>query len=196
MRHRVRGRTLNRNASHRKAMFRNMAVSLLHTLRTEESEGKAKVSGRIVTTLEKAKELRPVIEKLITLAKKAQPHLEAAEQFATAAQRNTEAWKEWRKSERYQQWNKAIAPAVWLRRRAFSDLRDKEALNLLFSVVAPKMRDRNGGYVRIVRLSTVRLGDAGQQALIEFVGENDRVKTRRRAAPVVKEETVAAEASA
>lgn len=99
MRHRVRGRTLNRNASHRKAMFRNMAVSLLHTLRTEEVEGKAKVSGRIVTTLEKAKELRPVIEKLITLAKKAQPHLEAAEQFATAAQRNTEAWKEWRTSD-------------------------------------------------------------------------------------------------
>lgn len=177
-------------------MFRNMAVSLLHSLRTEEAEGKAKVAGRIVTTLEKAKELRPIIEKLVTLAKKAQPHVEAAEQFATAAQRNTEAWKEWRNSERYQQWNKAIAPAVWLRRRAFAGLRDKEALNILFNVVAPKFRDRNGGYTRVVRLSTVRLGDAGQQALIEFVGENDRVKTRRRAAPVVKEEPAVAGAEA
>ena len=57
MRHRKSGRQLNRNASHRKAMFRNMAVSLI------EHE-------QIKTTLPKAKELRRVIEPLITLAKK------------------------------------------------------------------------------------------------------------------------------
>jgi len=56
MRHRHSGRQLNRNSSHRKAMFRNMAVSLLdHEL--------------IKTTLPKAKELRRVVEPLITLAK-------------------------------------------------------------------------------------------------------------------------------
>ena len=56
MRHRKRGRKLNRNSSHRKAMFKNMAVSLLeHEL--------------IKTTLPKAKELRRVAEPLITLAK-------------------------------------------------------------------------------------------------------------------------------
>jgi large subunit ribosomal protein L17 len=56
MRHRSSGRKLNRNSSHRTAMFRNMAVSLLqHEL--------------IITTLPKAKELRRVVEPLITLAK-------------------------------------------------------------------------------------------------------------------------------
>ncbi|WP_457675222.1 50S ribosomal protein L17 [Thiolapillus sp.] len=56
MRHRKAGRQLNRNSSHRKAMFRNMAVSLI------EHE-------MIKTTLPKAKELRRVAEPLITLAK-------------------------------------------------------------------------------------------------------------------------------
>ena len=57
MRHRNTGRKLGRNSSHRKAMFRNMSVSLL-------------LHETIKTTLPKAKELRRVIEPLITLAKK------------------------------------------------------------------------------------------------------------------------------
>jgi len=56
MRHRNAGRTLGRNASHRLALMRNLTRSLLE-------------HGRIVTTLEKAKEVRPFVEKLITLAK-------------------------------------------------------------------------------------------------------------------------------
>jgi len=56
MRHRKSGRQLNRNSSHRKAMFRNMAASLMH-------------HELIKTTLPKAKELRRVAEPLITLAK-------------------------------------------------------------------------------------------------------------------------------
>ena len=55
MRHRCSGRKLNRNGSHRRAMFRNMAVSLLG-------------HGRITTTVPRAKELRRVVEPLITLA--------------------------------------------------------------------------------------------------------------------------------
>ena len=63
MRHLVAGRKLGRNASHRKAMFRNMAVSLIKTVRFLEGEqGQPKVAGRIVTTVPKAKELRPRIE--------------------------------------------------------------------------------------------------------------------------------------
>jgi large subunit ribosomal protein L17 len=61
MRHGNRGRKLNRTASHRKALFKNMAASLV------EHE-------QIVTTLPKAKELRPVVEKLVTLGKRGDLH--------------------------------------------------------------------------------------------------------------------------
>lgn len=194
MRHRNRGRKLNRNASHRHAMFRNMAVSLIHSVVPEEdAKNKPKVEGRIITTLEKAKELRPVIEKLVTLARKARKHEDEAVQFSTSAARDSAEWKEWRTSDRWQQWVKAIAPAVNYRRRAFSALRDKRAVQILFSELGTRFLSRDGGYTRVVRLAEFRLGDAGRRALIEFVGNNDRVKSRRRAAPVVKtEETVTA----
>ena len=61
MRHRNSGRKLNRTASHRKAMFANMAASLI----THE---------QIVTTLPKAKDLRPIVEKLVTLGKRGDLH--------------------------------------------------------------------------------------------------------------------------
>ena len=57
MRHRKSGRKLNRTSSHRKAMFANMAAALIK-------------HEQIVTTLPKAKELRPFVDKLVTLAKK------------------------------------------------------------------------------------------------------------------------------
>uniref|UniRef100_A0A7C4LKG2 Large ribosomal subunit protein bL17 n=1 Tax=Schlesneria paludicola TaxID=360056 RepID=A0A7C4LKG2_9PLAN len=188
MRHRVRGRTLGRNAAHRKALFRNMACSLINSLEAaEDARNKPKVPGRIVTTVEKAKELRPLIEKLITLAKKALPHVDAAEQYATSAARNSEEWKAWRRSERWRQWVKAMAPAVNYRRRAFAVLRDKKAVRILFSTLGPRFRDRPGGYTRVVRLAEFRLGDGGRKAILEFVGERDRLRARRRAAPVVKD---------
>jgi len=61
MRHRNSGRKLNRTASHRKAMFANMAAALI------EHE-------QIVTTLPKAKDLRPIVERLVTLAKRGDLH--------------------------------------------------------------------------------------------------------------------------
>jgi len=61
MRHRVKGNQLSRTSSHRNAMLRNMAVSLI-------------VHERITTTVPKAKNLRPVVEKLITLAGEASVH--------------------------------------------------------------------------------------------------------------------------
>jgi large subunit ribosomal protein L17 len=166
-------------------MVRNMAASLIRTVRADpENDGDAKVPGRIVTTVPKAKELRPVVEKLITLAKKAAPHVEKAQQFATTEERNSAGWKKWRESGQWQQWNAAIAPAVAYRRRAFAILRDEEAVDILFDELATRFSDRPGGYTRIVRLAQPRLGDAGARAIIEFVGERDRVK-RRRSAPVV-----------
>jgi len=195
MRHRVKGRKLGRNQSHRKAMFKNMAASLIRTLdQSEDLENAPAVAGRIVTTVPKAKELRPRIEKLITLAKRAAQYEENAAQYATDAERGSDAWKQWRNSEEWQKWTQAMAPAVNLRRRAFTELRDREAVDILFDELAPRFADRNGGYTRIVRLATVRLGDAGQQALIEFVGENDRVRSSKKSASLaVRDETPAAE---
>ena len=162
-----------------------MATSLITSVfpsGTDVPEGR--VSGRIETTVEKAKELRPIVEKLVTLAKRSLEHSEKASEFGTSAARNSTEWKEWRKSDKWQQWNRAIAPAVTLRRRAFAALRSKAAVNLLFSELAPKFRERAGGYTRIVRLARVRLGDGGRLAIIEFVGERDRNKSRRQAVKV------------
>lgn len=166
-------------------MLRNMAASLIRTARIDDDDPDApQVPGRIVTTVAKAKELRPFVEKLVTLARKAGPHEERAAEFATDAERNSNEWKSWRESNRWQKWNQAIAPAVACRRRAFALLRDPEAVDILFDELAERFRDRPGGYTRVVQLAQVRLGDGGKQALIEFVGERDREK-RKRSAPVV-----------
>ena len=187
MRHRVAGRKLGRNASHRKAMFRNMATSLIRTMRVEEGvKGQPKVAGRIVTTVPKAKELRPIVEKLITMARKALRISEASAQYGSTAERGTDAWNAWRESDQGKKWVTSSAPALTLRRRAFSELRDAEAVDILFDDLAKRFADRDGGYTRVVRMASVRLGDAAQKAIIEFVGERDRVKSRKRTAPLVE----------
>jgi len=189
MRHRCKGRILGRNASHRHAMFRNMAASLIKTVRIDsDAEGAPKVAGRIITTVPKAKELRPFVEKLITLAKDSLPHSAKADELATKAERNSTEWKQWRESDSWTKWVAAQAPVVTARRRAFAALRDKDAVEILFDELAPRFADRQGGYTRILRLPKPRLGDAGERALIEFVGERDRVKGRRGAPTVVKDE--------
>lgn len=180
MRHRVAGRTLNRNASHRKAMFRNMAASLIKTLRNVEgAENNPEVPGRITTTIPKAKELRPFIEKLITLAKKGVATEKNGAPFATKAAKNTAEWKAWRESETWSKWAQAMSPSIEARRRAFAKLRDKDAVEILFEDLAPRFADRQGGYTRIVKLAKFRIGDATRHCFIEFVGENDRVKRVR-----------------
>lgn len=116
MRHHKSGRKLNRNSSHRKAMFSNMTNSLFeHEI--------------IKTTLPKAKELRRVAEPLITLAKK---------------------------------------DSVANRRSAFASLRDKEMVGKLFNELAPRYKDRPGGYTRIMKCG-FRSGDAAPMAYIELV---------------------------
>ena len=156
-------------------MFKNMASSLILTERDAELDDNApKVQGRIITTLHKAKEVRPLVEKCVTLARKALPHLEAASKFQTSAERGTEEYRAWRKSDEWQQWCAAISPAVALRRRALQMLGDKQAVRILFDDIGPRFADRPGGYTRILKLAAPRLGDAGAQAILEFVGKNDR----------------------
>ena len=117
MRHRKSGRQLNRNSSHRKAMFQNMTNSLFeHEI--------------IKTTLPKAKELRRVIEPLITMAKE---------------------------------------DSVAKRRLAFDRMRDKNMVGKLFSELAPRYKDRPGGYLRILKCG-FRSGDAAPMAYVELVG--------------------------
>src|SRR6516225_1622720 len=133
MRHLKAGRTLGRTASHRLAMFRNMTRSLFE-------------HGQITTTLPKAKELRPFVEKLITLAKEGTLHA---------------------------------------RRRAAAKLNDKVAVRQLFQDIAPRYADRIGGYTRVLRLATVRLGDAGQMAVIQLLKAGETKDRRDKATEAV-----------
>ena len=123
MRHQNSGRKLNRTASHRKAMFANMAASLIK-------------HEQIVTTLPKAKELRPVVEKLITLAKRGDLHA---------------------------------------RRQAISKVRDVEQVGKLFAVLGPRYKERQGGYIRVLKAG-YRYGDNAPLAVIEFVDRDPSEK--------------------
>ena len=157
-------------------MLRNLASALFLTEReTDEfDENVPKVRGRIITTLPKAKEVRPMVERCIAIACKGLAAEDAARPLETTAQRGTPAWKEWREGEQWQAWNKAIAPAVAARRKTLQILGDKKAVRVLFEQVAPRFVDRPGGYTRILKLAQPRLGDNGARAVLEFVGVRDR----------------------
>lgn len=133
MRHGFAHRKLNRTASHRKAMFQNMAAALIK-------------HEQITTTLPKAKELRPIVEKLVTLAKNA---------HATPEE--------------------AAAKRLHLRRQAISSLRDKEMVKKLFDTLGPRYAERPGGYVRIMKAG-FRYGDNAPVAVIEFVDRDPEAK--------------------
>jgi len=124
MRHRKRGRHLGRSPSHRIALLRNLANSLL-------------ACERIVTTAEKAKETRPFVEKLITIAKRG------------IAKKETDP-----------------AGYLHAYRRVMAQLQNEDVVKKLFgegkwreeSGVAARYADRPGGYTRILRLSGSRMG--------------------------------------
>lgn len=200
MRHKRKGRHLGRSSSHRKALYRNLMAALVLTERDEsyyeglvDAYGKAvnrpTHTGRIITTLHKAKEVKPMMDRAITIAKKALPYQAKARQFGTSAERNSQAWKQWRDSDNYKKWVAATAPVVSARRRVFSLLRDKEAVNILFDVIAPRFVDRQGGYTRVLRMATPRLGDNGTQGILEFVGKHDRLAAKASPAPTLVGDT-------
>ncbi|MDD2318672.1 MAG: 50S ribosomal protein L17 [Geobacteraceae bacterium] len=143
MRHNKSGRRLGRTTSHRIAMFRNMVTSFL----THE---------RIITTDAKAKELRPIAEKMITLGKKGDLH--------------------------------AI-------RQASSYIRDKKTVTKLFNTIAPRYKERAGGYTRIIKLG-IRPGDTAPVSVIELVEEALEKKVSKKKAPVAETEAVVEATSA
>mgnify|MGYP006271076029 CR=1 FL=1 len=171
MRHRRKGRVLGRSPSHQRALLRNLASALMLTEReTEAGEpGNPKVAGRIVTTLAKAKEVRPLVERCVTIAKRGLQAAERASEFGSTADRDSAEWKRWRQSDAWGKWARAVAPAVTARRRVVQLLGDKQAARILFERIAPRFSDRPGGYTRILKLATPRLGDAGPRAILEFV---------------------------
>jgi len=132
MRHLNQGRKLNRTSAHRKALFKNLVLALIR-------------HGRIRTTDAKAKELRRVADRIVTLGKQ----------------------------------NDLAA-----RRRVFAFVQSHEAVQKLFNEIAPRFKDRNGGYTRVVKFG-FRRGDAAPLSIIEFTGAEEETKgkkPRKRAA--------------
>lgn len=146
MRHLKAGRKLGRNASHRLALMRNLTRALVQ-------------HERIITTVEKAKELRPFVEKLITLAKKNTLH---ARRLVLAR----------------------LGPPA---KASFYDDKgepiDDSVLKKLFKEIGPRFANRPGGYTRIIKRSERRLGDAGRTAFIELLKEGETKVRARQAAP-------------
>jgi len=186
MRHRRKGRVLGRSPSHQRALLRNLASALMLTEREVDVDevGRPAVAGRIVTTVAKAKEVRPLVERCITIAKRGLAAAERAKEFATTADRDSSEWKKWRTGEQWRKWAAASAPAVTARRRVVTLLGDKQAARVLFERIAPRFVYRPGGYTRILKLATPRLGDAGPRAVLEFVGGD--VGAERAPAPKVE----------
>jgi large subunit ribosomal protein L17 len=120
-RHGYQGRKFHRERDQREALIKGLADSLV-------------LNGRIETTLPKAKELRPYVEKLITKAKKGDLHN---------------------------------------RRQVISSLQTLEAAHKLVDDIAPRLKDRDSGYLRIKKTDN-RRGDNALMATIEFVDALDK----------------------
>ena len=146
MRHGYAGRKLKRTASHKRALMANMATSLFE-------------HKRLVTTLAKAKELRPFAEQLITRA---------------------------RNAHRSEKAGTITGVDVHNRRMVGRFIKNKGVLQELFDTIAPLVAERDGGYTRITKLG-LRRGDASETAMIELVDwsnpqDGRSSSTRRRPA--------------
>ncbi|MBI4752677.1 MAG: 50S ribosomal protein L17 [Acidobacteria bacterium] len=138
MRHLNAHRKLGRTSAHRKSLLRNLATSLI-------------IEERLVTTLPKAKELRPFVERAITLGKRGDLHARRlAASYFHAGNQN-------RIPDGGRGHQRAPRTAGVL------------AVSKLFDTIAARFSDRPGGYTRIVKLGH-RRGDGAEMALIELLG--------------------------
>jgi large subunit ribosomal protein L17 len=151
MRHLKAGRKLGRNASHRLALMRNLAAALIQ-------------HERIVTTVAKAKELRPFIERLITLARRGDLH---ARRLVTAR----------------------LGPASDRRVKPGdeNDSDNRTVVQKLFADIGPRFKERPGGYTRVVKRTRWRLGDGGPTAYIELLKEGETKVRAHPPAPRIEE---------
>lgn len=137
MRHRVAHRKLGRVTEHRVSMLRNQAQELLRY-------------ERIETTVPRAKELRPFVERLITIAKRGTAGGDGADP----------------------------ARVLHARRLVLRDLQDREVVGKLFETIAPRFAARPGGYTRLLRLG-FRRGDSAELAQVELVGSEYNPKAAK-----------------
>ena len=154
-------------------MFRNMANSLF-----EHEE--------IVTTVAKAKELRPFAEKIITLARRGALANREAEKLRDKTTGLAKESKE--RAELLAEWRKANAPVLHVRRMLISRLGNHRIagdddhdtiIQKLIDTIGPRFADRPGGYTRILKLTKRRLGDAGHQAMISLVTDDGSPPRKR-----------------
>jgi len=129
--HGIRGRQLSVDTEHRKAIRRNLVQSLFE-------------HGQIKTTYPKAKEVRPLAEKLITLAKVG---------TLTARRQAISILNDRRLVDKEQEFT------------------GQTLIQKLFSEIAPKFTGRNGGYTRVIKTSKYRIGDAASLVILQLVTE-------------------------
>lgn len=175
MRHRVAKKHLSRTESHRLAMRRNMAQSLIQ-------------HGQVQTTLPKARETRRFVEKLITIARKGT--IESRRRVEAMLQ--DRAMLDAEQQEKYDQMTDAqrhkvlyarsgrrhrngLVPAGYNKKKI--PFVATSVLHKLMTEVAPAYKDRPGGYTRIIRLSKRRIGDAGELAILQLVDPDEAPPT-------------------
>jgi large subunit ribosomal protein L17 len=161
MRHLKAHRKLGRTSEHRTSMLRNLATSLINS--REE---------RIVTTLPKAKELRPFVERAITLSRRAH-NLSDDDAQALHLRRQAAGF--------FHAGNMTVASLNGKR----GQLRPERtagvaALRRLFNELGERYKDRPGGYTRILKLGT-REGDRAELAIIELVDNPREVEAAEAA---------------
>ena len=144
MRHRVSGSKLNMPHSQRVALMRNLARELFE-------------HGTIVTTVTRAKELRPFVESIITKAKKASL---LSTEISSKGPDSTET-------------QALKSRNVALRREINRNFNDRKLVKKICDEVAVKYHERNGGYTRIVKLG-MRRGDASEMAVLQLIDNEEK----------------------
>jgi large subunit ribosomal protein L17 len=156
MRHLKAGRKFGRNTSHRRAMFRNLAANLV-------------LHGRIETTDAKAKELRRIVERLITKATRLGEDLSKDTSTLADAERQQVVARR----VHAQRLVGRFLPRLVAKQNEAGELEQVDLIYKLFHEVAPKYMERvaagkGGGYTRIVKVGN-RRGDNAPISIIEFV---------------------------